>query len=451
MVIGQMANERLHKSPPKKRCILILLDGLGDRSYSCLGNKTPLQAAHTPILDRLAAQGANGLFLADQYGMALPSELAHFAFFGYDQKLFPGRGLLEATGANVPISDDEVAILAHFVCLEEHNKMLILSKRRPVASEEEAGAFVKAVQGEEIEDISFSFIQTKGLGGILKLRGPVSSMVSDSDCIFEGEPLSEIFARSDAGKDTPFAKNTAKALNAYLSWCYRILCRHPLNVDRTLRGESSINGIVTQRAGQRKIVPPFFEQWGLRAVSVSSGLMYWGLSQFLGIDVHKVEDSDDPGEDLRSRLQWAIRQGQAYEFIHVHSKAPDVAAHTKNPHNKVKTIESLDRGLGKIINDLLNDETVLVVTGDHSTPSGGPLIHSGEPVPIVVTGPGIRRDRVSSFDEVCCAEGALGQVRHRDFMLCVLNWLDRAKLQGLMDSSEDHPYWPGKRKPFYLL
>ena len=100
--------------------------------------------------------------------------------------------------------------------------------------------------------------------------------------------------------------------------------------------------------------------------------------------------------------------------------------------------------------DLLNDEYTLVITADHSTPSSGPLIHSGEPVPMCVVGPGIRRDMVQRFDEVQCATGCLGPVRGEDFMHLVLNWLDRAKLQGLMDGPNDQPYWPGQRRPFRM-
>jgi 2,3-bisphosphoglycerate-independent phosphoglycerate mutase len=311
--------------------------------------------------------------------------------------------------------------------------------------------FFKAVQGRTFEGISFSFTRTKGLDGILKLQGSVSPLVSDSDCFVEGEALLEICARADAGGEALSAARSAKALKAYLVWCYRSLSGHRLNTERGQRGEPPVNGIVTQRPGQAKTVVPFAERWGLRAASVSSGLMYWGLGQFLGMTVHKVKDSQEPGDDLLARLHWAVRQGEAYDFIHVHTKAPDAAAHTKDPYNKVKAIESLDRGLGKILADLLAPDTVLVVTGDHSTPSSGPLVHSGEPVPILVNGPGIRRDLVSSFDEVSCAGGALGQMRQRDFMYYVLNWLDRAKLQGLMDSGDDQPYWPGKRRPFKLF
>jgi len=446
----RMIKRKIHKGHTPKRCILLLLDGIGDRSYPSLRNRTPLQAARTPNLDYLAARGANGLFAADRLGTALPSEYAHFAIFGYEQECFPGRGFLEALGAEIAVSADEVALLAHFVSLEEKDNTLFLAKQRPAVGDTEAVVFSEAVREQKFDGISFSYTPTKRLDGILKLSGSVSPCVTDSDCFVEGEPLLEIFPYSNTGRDNTLAANTAHALKKYLVWCYRTLGDQQLNTERVLRGELPVNGMVTQRPGQLKKVDPFSERWGLRAASVSSGLMYWGLGRFLGMKVNKVKDSDDPGADLHARLQWVVQHGGDYEFIHVHTKAPDAAAHTKDPRNKVNAIESLDRGLGKIIDDLLDDETVLVVSGDHSTPSSGQLVHSGEPVPMVVNGPGMRRDRISTFDEVSCAGGALGQMRHRDFMHCVLNWLDLAKLQGLMDSPDDLPYWPGSRQPFKL-
>ena len=434
--------------PVPKRCILILLDGLGDRSYTALNNKTPLQSAHTPHLDFLAKRGANGLFHGNQYGMALPSENAHCAIFGYAEE-FPGRGLLEALGAGMQVTPEEIPMLAHFVSLEEQDNILVLAKDRPEVTDKEAKAFTEAVASFEIDDIAFRYTQTKQLDGIVTLSGAVSQAVTDSDCFVEGEPLIDILPLENAD-NAALAAHTARSLKSYLIWCYEMLCRHPLNEERKKKGAFPVNGIVTQRPGKMKDVEKFIDRWGLRAVSVSSGLMYWGLSHFLGMAVHKVKDSDDAGLDLFSRLQWALKHGDEYEFIHVHTKTPDAAAHTKDPVNKVKAIESLDRGVGKIMDDLLMDENIVVVTADHSTPSSGPLVHSGEPVPIMVNGPGIRQDRVSSFDEVSCAGGALGQLRHGDFMYCVLNWLDRAKLQGVMDSPADQPYWPGKRQPFRL-
>ncbi len=186
-------------------------------------------------------------------------------------------------------------------------------------------------------------------------------------------------------------------------------------------------------------------------MSISSGLIYWGLCNFLGMEVLKAHDSIDPGKDLADRIDLALSHLRGFDFVHVHTKAPDSAAHTKNPYLKRAVIESLDRGLGSVLNTLLDDpELLLVITSDHSTPSSGPLIHSGEPVPITVVGTGVRRDGIERFDEINCAGGALGFVTGADFMPLVLNFLDRTKLRGLMDTPEDQPYWPGLRKPFSL-
>lgn len=426
-----------------RRCVLVLLDGLGDRSFSTLGNKTPLQAACTPNLDRLAAVGSNGLFHALRPGRALPSENAHFAIFGYSPEEFPGRGLLEAMGYGIKVKPDDVAVLAHFAGLQEKDGVLFLEKDRPESTREEATQLSRAVAYFNESRISCNYIQTRGLDGIIVMNGPVSHRITDSHCFTEGSPLMEVQAWRTGDER---AKVSARVLTSYLLWCRRILDVHPVNLARGKNGRTFVNGLVTQRAGQWKKVAPFSRRWGLRAVSISSGAVYWGLAQFIGMDVHEVKDTGNPGEDLCRRLRWVAAHKDDYSFFHVHTKTPDQAAHTKNPQNKVAVIESLDRGIGKMMDHFLNSETVLVVTADHSTPSGGPLIHSGEPVPIMVTGPGIRQDAVKKFDEVCCAGGALGQLQGDDFMYYVLNWLDLAKLQGLMDTPENQPYWPGRRK-----
>ena len=131
--------------------------------------------------------------------------------------------------------------------------------------------------------------------------------------------------------------------------------------------------------------------------------------------------------------------------------APDQAAHTKNPLAKVSVIESLDDGIAQCIDRLLQDPEVLVViTADHSTPSSGGLIHSGETVPLLILGEGVRRDEVTSFDEIRCAQGALGQLRGKELMFLIVNHLDRAVLRGIRHSPEYRAYWPSRYEPFRL-
>lgn len=434
-----------------KKCVLILLDGLGDRSYGQLALQTPLQAAYTPFMDKIAAAGANGLYHAGVLGQALPSENAHFAMFGYEAPEFPGRGALEALGSGIDIASDDVAVLAHFASLREENDCLLLVKNKPKASHTEVNLLIKAAADEYSQDgVNIRFEPTQGLRGILVLRGKVAPFVTDTDPITDGLKVIDLKPWSDY-KNDPAVQNTARVLKTYLQKIYQRLKKLPLNDTRLQKGLEPINGMVTQRAGQLKPVTSFKERYGLRGLSMASGIVYHGLSAFIGLDFEKVNDTNDPGKDIAERLSMAGNALDNYDFIHVHTKTPDEASHTKDPLAKKKVIESLDRGIGAAIGPLMDNPDVLIIlTADHSTPSSGPLIHSGEPVPLAFCGQGVRRDFVRQFDEINTARGALGTVRGKELLYLVLNHLDRAKLRGLMDTPVDQPFWPGDYEPFKL-
>jgi 2,3-bisphosphoglycerate-independent phosphoglycerate mutase len=195
---------------------------------------------------------------------------------------------------------------------------------------------------------------------------------------------------------------------------------------------------------------PFRDKWGLKGLSISSGAIYWGLCKELGIETVKVEDTGNIEEDFKYRLRFA-KDAYDYDFIHVHTKMPDEAGHTKNPWNKKEVIEALDRAMAVVVNEIITDrETLVVVTADHSTASSGIMIHTGETVPLTMVGKYIRRDNVGEYNEIACSQGALGVLRGTELIYLVLNFLDKAKLHGLMDTPVDQPYYPGNYKPLTL-
>jgi 2,3-bisphosphoglycerate-independent phosphoglycerate mutase len=431
-----------------EKCILILLDGLGDRSYRELDFQTPLQAAKTPVLDKMAIESANGLYHAAFIGQALPSENAHFIMFGYDKKAFPGRGALEALGAGIDLHPNDVALLSHFAGITESEKILFLDQGKPVISDAEITELVDVVREFKTGGVRIRFHHTGGIRGIITLHGNVSPFITDSDPFVNNRPLIDIQPWEGYGDD-PAAATTAVALKKYLIYVYHKLSVHPVNQTRIKNGKISINSLVTQRAGQLKNVTPFQDRYGLRGLSMASGKMYWGLGKYIGLDVKKVTDTENPGNDLAERIRLAYEYLNEHDFIHIHTKTPDEAAHKKDPLVKKSVIESLDQGIGKVIQPLLEDpELLLIVTADHSTPSSGPLIHSGESVPIMFHGSGVRRDRVRQFDEISAAFGALGTLKGKELIYMVLNHLNLSKLHGIMDTPVDQPYWPGKYKSF---
>lgn len=430
--------------------VLILLDGLGDRSYAELGGKTPLQAACTPFLDELAGMGCNGLFHASFQGQALPSENAHFAMFGYKAEDFPGRGALEAMGAGIDLAANDVAVLANLVQLAEEDGCLKFVREKVNVDQPQFDQTFKKIARFSFEGVEIRLIPYKKSFAVILLQGDVSPFITDSNPIIEGRCLLQISPWKNFSTHEPSIR-TARVLNDYLIWAYKTLSLNSPSGMNTDPGAPMLNGLVTQRAGRLKKVVPFQEKFGLNGASISTGAIYAGLCKYLEIEHVKGRENNDPGEEMKLRVLQAQELISTHDFIHIHSKAPDEAGHSKDPMLKKQAIENLDKGLAQSVPELLKrKDIVLAVTADHSTPCSGVMVHSGEPVPLCILGPGVRKDHVKKFDEVSAGAGGLGFVHGPEFMYMVLNYLDRGKLVGLMDTPVDQPYWPGQSKPLKI-
>jgi 2,3-bisphosphoglycerate-independent phosphoglycerate mutase len=432
-----------------RRCILVILDGLGDHGHAVFGGQTPLQAASTPNLDRLATLGMNGLYHSYLQGVAMPSEIAHFLMFGYNLDDFPGRGYLEAVGENISLAPKDVALLGRIFSVREDQQHLILEVEDPEVDVKTCLALQQDIKQYAAAGVEVEFVPTKGIQGLVIIRGEVSPDITDSNPIHEGRPLMQILPIQGKEQDERVGR-TCQALNEYLLWSFRRLSRHPLNQARLSRGLPPLNAVGLQRAGQHRPVPAFEAKWGLRPLAIATGPLYRGLSQYLGMPVRPVRDTKYPEADLRDRLQMA-KELPGYDFVYVHTKAPDVAAHTKDPRIKKRVIEILDRAFVYALNEIVTDPNILlVITADHSTNSAGRMIHSGESVPLTMIGAYTRRDAVTRFDEISNASGSLNLVRGPELMHLILNFLDRGKLFGLMDSPVDQPFSPGPATPLIV-
>jgi len=434
------------------KIILILLDGLGDRSYEKLNFRTPLEAAPTPNLDRLASLGSNGLFHASRPGQCLPSETAHYLLFGYDIRNFPGRGLLEAVGEGVEFDDSDVLCLAHLaeITWQNHVPILTLGRDDISGSGKDIGRLFAAISPYETEDVRFRLHQTRRNDAILILSGPVSPFVSDSDPIVKGKAIGRIVPLSN-NPEPEKAARTAKALNKYLTYCHKKLIDFQKGSSGRERKKPLANFLATQRCGRRIIQMPFSRRWGLKGMLIASVSVYAGLAHELGLKFVSVKDSENPDRDLRDRIRRAL-DDPSHDFIHVHTKVPDEAAHTGDPEYKKSVIAKLDQGLDELVNAVENRNDILVaVTADHSTPSISPLIHSGETVPVAIVGSTVRRDSVQSFSEVSAAAGSLGLLRGRELMLMMLNCTDRAMLLGHCMGETETAYFPFDYEPFKLI
>ena len=443
------------------KVVLVLLDGLGDRTYAALGHQSPLEAARTPNLDRLAKMGMNGVFHAGPPWRCLPSEAAHFAMFGYDPDAFPGRGLLEASGAGIEFGDADVPVLAHLSGVrtapdpQTGGNILVLEYGRDdiPGKRNETGRYFDALAPWACEGFRFELHQTGRNDAILVVKGAngnrPSPDISDSDPVGIGMPMGRITPLAES-TEPEAASMTADAVNQYLDWCHERLNGTGV-AGKNPGSRIRANFLATQRAGRRVSQEPFLEKWGFRAAMIASVAVYRGLARELGLDFIRAEDTDAPGADLAGRVGLAL-DDTAHEFIHVHTKAPDEASHKGDPLVKTRVIEELDQGLAGLVQALEsgNQELLVVVTADHSTPARQKLIHSGESVPVAIAGGAIRQDRIERFDEISAVRGSAGFLRGDDLMHMILNCTNRAVLDGLRLGSVRRPYRHRDYPPFVV-
>lgn len=403
--------------------VVILLDGLGDRAHPELGGRTGNEAATTPNLSRLAHEGSCGVLYAAGPGRAPSSEVAHWAILGYRSDEFPGRAVFEALGNGQEVDSADVFAFAALRPAERREDGLWLTGRpRYGEDEEDAAELVRACDGLELEELRFSLDYIRRGEAILRVTGGADERVTDSDAFFRD--------RYPVLRPQPLvaeADGTAAAAQAWTRRTIEALAGHPVNERRAERGRPTFDVITLKWWGRPRAVPTFRERHGLRGTLIAESAFLRGLAKAVGLDTIEALESNDAVSDLRTRLTLVGERLDAGDtFVFVHLKATDEAGHTKDPRIKQERIEQLDAELGR----LPVDRAIVCVTGDHATPASPDVIHSGDPVPFVLSGPGVRADAVRDFGELECAGGILGHLRGPDVMPVLLNAADRPLFLG---------------------
>jgi 2,3-bisphosphoglycerate-independent phosphoglycerate mutase len=403
--------------------VVVLLDGLADRAHDSLGGRTANEVANTANLDRFAASGSCGLIYGVGPGRAPSSEVAHWAMLGYTPDEFPGRAAFEALGAEQEIDPEDVLAFAALRPAERREDGLWLTGRpRYGEDEQDAGTLVAACDGIEVDGLRFALSHLRRGEAVLRISGGADDRVTDTDTFFRD--------RHPVLRPQPTvaeAERTARAAEAWTRRTMELLADHPENERRMANDLPVFNVITLKWWGRLRPAPTFAERHGLHGSFIADSRFLQGLGRAVGLEPVDADESDDPAADLRLRLRLVEERLAAGDtFVFAHLKATDMAGHTKDPAVKQRTIETLDAELG----DLPTDRAVVCVTGDHATPTYPDVIHSGDPVPFLLAGPGIRPDAVRTFGELDCAAGILGQLRGPDMMPVLLNAADRPLFLG---------------------
>ena len=402
-----------------KKIFLLVLDGLGDRPNVELQGRTALQAAYRPNLNRLAREGQGGMMHPVSPGYRTGSDTSHLSLLGYDpEKFYTGRGPFEAMGLGMTVLGGDVAFRANFATVEDGG---VVQDRRAgritVGTDRLAEALSFSVDGVE-------FFVKAGVEhrAALVMRGNgLSDQITDSDPHEPGLKVHEVQAL--AGK----AKFTSDVLNKYLSIARKKLREHDVNVQRLKEGKAPANELLVRGAGQAPSLQQFQELFGMKAACISGIPMITGICRLLGMDYIPVEGATGRlDSNFRAKFDAAYKALEQYDFLIMNIKATDVAGHDGDALAKRDAIQRIDAAMAGIGNIL--DDTVVCVTGDHSTPCAM-KDHSGDPLPILFNTNGIRRDNARLFDEISCTKGTY-HITSGDVMKILMQLSDRAEKYG---------------------
>lgn len=378
---------RLHIKNQNK-IVLLVGDGLGGLPQTP-GGKTELETANTPNLDALAQRGVSGLSLPVLPGITPGSGPGHLGLFGYDPLRYEiGRGVLEALGVDFDLGPNDVAIRGNFCSVDEHGN---ITDRRAGRIDSQTGArLVEKLTAVKIPGVEVFVRPVKEYRLVIVFRGEgLQGDVEDTDPQRTGVPPL-----------APRARNAASERTADI-------CRQFIEQAREILKDDFPANLLTLRGiANKPDIPTFEEIYGLKAAAIAVYPMYRGLARLVSMD---VLDAGQTIDDQMSRLE---QVWDDYDFFFIHYKYTDSSGEDGNFDLKVQRTEELDAAIPRIT--ALNP-SVLIVTGDHSTPSKLKS-HSWHPVPVVLAAETARFDGRQTFGESDCLQGGLGQLEAKYLM-----------------------------------
>src|SRR3954468_22724294 len=369
------------REPAESKIVLLVADGLGGLPLEP-GGKTELESARTPNLDALAREGVCGLSTPVLPGITPGSGPGHLGLFGYDPLEYRiGRGILEALGINFQVGARDVAARGNFCTVDESGRITDRRAGRPTT--ERCVAMSKKLASIRIPGVEVFVEPVREHRFVVVFRADnLGDKVNDTDPQALGvKPL-------EAKGEDAASPTTAKIVNQFAA-----------KAAETLKNDAPTNAVTLRGFARYPKIATMDNVYGLKSACVAVYPMYKGLARLVGMDVL------DAGATLSEQVETLKKLWQSYDFFFLHYKYTDSTGEDGNFAAKVEMIERLDSVIPQV---RTLEPDVLIVTGDHSTPSKLKS-HSWHPVPVVLSAATARFDAVTAFGESACLRGGLGQ------------------------------------------
>ena len=402
--------------------IIILGDGMADLPVERLGGKTLLQYAHKPMMDQLAREGRCGRLITVPEGFPPGSEVANTAILGYDlNKVYEGRGPLEAASIGYEMADDDLAIRCNIITLGNGK---IITHNGGNLETQDADVLIKYLNETLAKPINeregcerVKFITGIQYRHLLVIKGGNKHIICAPPHDHPNEEWRPLLVKPEI----PEAQTTADLLNELILKSQELLAKHPFNIERAKRGERQANSIWPWSGGYRPSMETLMQQYAdIKSGTVISAVdLIRGIGHYAGLKIVEVEGATGlANTNYEGKAQAAIEALENDDFVFVHVEASDEAGHDGDLELKLKTIEYLDQRLitpiyHKVME--MNEPVAIAVLPDHLTPVEM-RIHVGQPVPFLFWYRGITPDEVQQYDEVSCTSGAYGLLKLQEFM-----------------------------------
>lgn len=402
--------------------IIILGDGMSDHPIARLGGKTPLEAAYTPAMDRLAREGRSGLLATIPDGFAPGSEVANTAILGYDlNDVYEGRGPLEAASIGYEMSPDDMAIRCNIITLDGE---VIKNHHGGHLTTDEGNLLIKYLDSQLGSD-RVKFITGIQYRHLLVIRGGSKYIECAPPHDHPGELWRPLMVKpmrqtaDEPGRLSP--QETADLINNLILRSQQLLADHPFNLARQAAGKPTANSIWPWSGGYRPRMLTLQQSYPqIKSGTVISAVdLIRGIGHYAGLRIEIVPGATGLADtNYEGKAKAAIDALRSDDFVFLHVEATDEAGHDGDIELKTRAIEYLDH---RIVAPLIAkiekwDEPVCVaLLPDHATPVEK-RIHVGEPVPFTIWHRDITPDSVDSYTEATCARGSYGLLKLNRFM-----------------------------------
>lgn len=358
--------------------IVMLADGMAGRPLEELGGRTTMEAAVTPVMDRLAKVSEIGMVSMVPQGMAPGSDTANLSVLGYDPEIYySGRSPLEALSIGVDMKDTDVSFRCNLVTLsqeEPYEEKTMIDHSSDEISTKEAAILLEALKKGLTREgytfyqgISYRHLLVWSKGEVLELTPPHDILTKKiGEYLPKDEVLRDMMVKS-----------------------YEILANHPINIARKERGLRPANSAWFWGAGTRPALTDFEEKTGKRGAMISAVDLLKGIAVGAGMKNISVEGANGglhTNYEGKAKAAVSVLLDEGYDFVYIHVEAPDEMGHQGIAADKVKAIENIDEKILSFVTNAFEkagEDYRMLILPDHPTPVEV-RTHTGEPVPYLL-------------------------------------------------------------------